>query len=181
MRGVRISSGSLSVLLLLIIGCLYLTLAPAGAKQRGNSAAAKACQKGGYKSLFREDGTGFANTGECVSYAARGGAFKAPVEPVTPMLEWSSSPDGDGFTVTLHGEGLLFPSNIAVMTTIDDGPTMVTVPVLADGTAGPFSGSIPCEVFLPLFRSFKAEATTASGDFISAQINDTEVCPPPGI
>ena len=41
----------------------------------GNSAAAHACQQGGYLNLFRIDGTGFKNTGDCVSYAAHGGVF----------------------------------------------------------------------------------------------------------
>lgn len=41
----------------------------------GNSAAAHACQQGGYLNLFRLDGTAFANTGACVSYAAHGGVF----------------------------------------------------------------------------------------------------------
>src|SRR5687767_4528130 len=41
----------------------------------GNSAAAHACQQGGYVNLFRLDGTGFVNTGDCVSYAAQGGVF----------------------------------------------------------------------------------------------------------
>ena len=39
----------------------------------GNSDAAHACQHGGYLKVFRSDGTGFSNTGECVSYAAHGG------------------------------------------------------------------------------------------------------------
>jgi hypothetical protein len=38
-----------------------------------NSDAAHACQQGGYATLTRSDGTGFKNTGECTSYAARGG------------------------------------------------------------------------------------------------------------
>jgi nitrite reductase (NO-forming) len=43
---------------------------------KGNSDAAHACRQGGYGELVRyEDGTGFANTGECVSYAARGGTL----------------------------------------------------------------------------------------------------------
>jgi hypothetical protein len=43
---------------------------------RGNSAAAHACQQDGYQDLTSEDGeTEFANTGECVSYAAQGGEF----------------------------------------------------------------------------------------------------------
>jgi len=43
------------------------------AAQNGNSAAAALCQKGGYANVMRIDGSLFTNTGECVSYAARGG------------------------------------------------------------------------------------------------------------
>ena len=43
----------------------------------GNSDAAHACQQGGYQSLVGTDG-GFANVGECVSYAAHGGTFVTP-------------------------------------------------------------------------------------------------------
>ncbi|HJQ19131.1 MAG TPA: hypothetical protein VJ867_02210 [Gemmatimonadaceae bacterium] len=41
----------------------------------GNSAAAHACQQNGFQDVFRSNGTPFANTGECVSYAAHGGVF----------------------------------------------------------------------------------------------------------
>ena len=54
----------------------------------GNSPDAKACQKGGWKTLVREDGTPFVNRGDCVSYAAQGGVLEpkptGPVEP-TPL------------------------------------------------------------------------------------------------
>ena len=56
---------------LLILG---IVSSAATAEPRGNSAAAHACQQGGYKSLFGSSG-GFSSVGECVSYAARGGAF----------------------------------------------------------------------------------------------------------
>jgi hypothetical protein len=36
--------------------------------------------QGGYLDFTREDGTAFANTGECVSYAAQGGTL-VPVSP----------------------------------------------------------------------------------------------------
>jgi hypothetical protein len=39
----------------------------------GNSDAAKACRQGGWQHLYRTDGTGFKNEGDCVSYAAHGG------------------------------------------------------------------------------------------------------------
>lgn len=68
--------------LLFVVGCrdavaptelslVSTRLAAAG----GNSDAAHACQKGGYLELFRTDGTGFDNTGACVSYAAHGGVL----------------------------------------------------------------------------------------------------------
>ena len=53
----------------------------------GNSGAAKSCQKGGYKNLFRADGTGFRNTGQCVSYAAHGGTFATKC----PVGSWSAT------------------------------------------------------------------------------------------
>ena len=34
----------------------------------GHSDAASACQKGGWRSLHRSDGTAFENQGDCVSY-----------------------------------------------------------------------------------------------------------------
>ena len=54
----------------------------------GNSAAADACQEGGYSSLVGvQDGqiTTFGTTGECVSYAARGGRLVA-ASVVQPCL-----------------------------------------------------------------------------------------------
>jgi hypothetical protein len=41
----------------------------------GNSANAKACQKGGWQQLVRADATTFTNEEACVSYAAHGGVF----------------------------------------------------------------------------------------------------------
>lgn len=59
--------------------CAVLALAAGVATARagngGNSADAKKCQKGGWKSLVRSDRTPFANEGDCVSYAAKGGTL----------------------------------------------------------------------------------------------------------
>ena len=41
----------------------------------GNSANAKSCQKNGWKSLYRSDGSTFANQDDCVSYSAHGGTI----------------------------------------------------------------------------------------------------------
>jgi len=45
----------------------------AGAAKGGNGENAQACQKNGWQSLFRPDGSPFADEGECVSYGAHGG------------------------------------------------------------------------------------------------------------
>ena len=49
-----------------------------GKGKGGNSAAAKACQKGGWKNWVWTDQTPFKNSGACVSYAAHGGVLTAP-------------------------------------------------------------------------------------------------------
>jgi len=41
----------------------------------GNSTNAKLCQKNGWKTLYRSDGSAFANQDACVAYAAKGGTF----------------------------------------------------------------------------------------------------------
>ena len=48
----------------------------ASAADRGNSANAKLCQKDGWGTLVRSDGSSFANQDECVSYAAKGGTLQ---------------------------------------------------------------------------------------------------------
>ena len=60
------------------------TLAIAGG---GNSDAANACKQGGWQNLVRQDGTGFKNQGDCVSYAAKGGVPKAKAAPSTAVSE----------------------------------------------------------------------------------------------
>jgi putative hemolysin len=72
---------SLAVMLmgtLFVVGCSESTTPTSlstqtFALQASNADAAHDCQKGGYQTLFRTDGTGFKNAGECVSYAAQGG------------------------------------------------------------------------------------------------------------
>jgi hypothetical protein len=70
-------------LILVLCAGLALTVGMATATAEdgpGNSDAAKACQKGGWQDLVREDGTEFKNTGDCVSYAAQGGMLE-PKQP----------------------------------------------------------------------------------------------------
>ena len=53
----------------------------------GNSDAANACKQDGWQNLVRQDGTGFKNQGDCVSYAVKGGVLKAkPTGGSVPVL-----------------------------------------------------------------------------------------------
>jgi hypothetical protein len=63
--------------MLVLCAALALSVGIGTAAAGGNSDAAHACQQGGWQNLVRQDGTGFKNTGDCVSYAAQGGVLKA--------------------------------------------------------------------------------------------------------
>jgi hypothetical protein len=65
-------------ILLVCCAALALTVGVATATAGGgNSANAKLCQKGGWQTLVRSDGSSFANQDECVSYAAKGGTLSS--------------------------------------------------------------------------------------------------------
>lgn len=64
-----------AVLVLCAVVALTVGIASANAGRGGNSANAKACQKGGWHTLLRSDGSSFRNQGACVSYAAHGGVL----------------------------------------------------------------------------------------------------------
>ena len=68
----------------------------------GNSANAKLCQKGGWMSLVRSDGTSFNNQDECVSYAAKGGALQ-PKPPCTAGSDNFSDDAGGSQPTTFAG------------------------------------------------------------------------------
>jgi hypothetical protein len=70
---------------MMVVPALAFTTA-AGAAKGGNSANAKACQKGGWQDWVREDRTPFANQDECVSYGAKGGTLTAPL-PSQPCYD----------------------------------------------------------------------------------------------
>ncbi len=71
------------------------TGAAEGAADGGNSANAHLCQQGGWQDLTTSTGESFVNTGDCVSYAARGGVL-AP-KP-TPMKRFQATCEESGGT-----------------------------------------------------------------------------------
>jgi hypothetical protein len=79
-------------IVVIICTCLMSVLpnAAVAAPGGGNSANAAQCQKGGWQQLQRTDGSRFSNQGDCVSYAAQGGAL-VPIA-ATPVVQMI--PDG---------------------------------------------------------------------------------------
>src|SRR5215510_7552110 len=73
-----------------VTASIAVPLAVAGG---GNSDAANACKQSGWQNLVRQDGTGFKNQGDCVSYAVQGGVLNTkpaaapePVKVSEPMF-----------------------------------------------------------------------------------------------
>ena len=88
---------------LLLVPCcaalaLSVGLTTATAGNGGNSANAKLCQKGGWQTLYRSDGSSFAKDGECVSYAAHGGTLSA-IPPVFQQAASDCTAAGSNFTI----------------------------------------------------------------------------------
>ena len=61
--------------LALVVAAVATT--PAGAATGGNADNATLCQKDGWKTLYRDDGSTFASQGDCVSYGAKGNTILA--------------------------------------------------------------------------------------------------------
>jgi hypothetical protein len=68
----RVPRYSWSVVVVALTVALSVGVATASAGEGGNSANAKLCQKNGWTTLVRSDGSSFANQSECVSYGAHG-------------------------------------------------------------------------------------------------------------
>jgi hypothetical protein len=135
-----------------ILLSLMAVLPLAGAAQ-GNSVAAHACQGDGYKTLVGINGETFANTGECVRFAAHGGLFADG----TDVLE--------GNIVVPAGYSVAFTSTLEACNALEfgywasDGSGAVLDSIPADGCPGTvdtsvLSGSIgpfPTDVVLTVY------------------------------
>jgi len=86
---------------ILSIIALALTMAPIGAAASAPARLAP-CLDGGFAVVARADGTGFANTGDCVSYAARGGTLFRKLDASSLYMEFRGAggppgtPDANG-------------------------------------------------------------------------------------
>ena len=66
----------LTVVLVLLLGLTLAGPMASAAQNGGSSAAAQACQQGGYEQFVRsEDASRFSNAGDCTTYVAQGGTL----------------------------------------------------------------------------------------------------------
>lgn len=125
MRATYRTFRTIAVTMLVLMGLLTTMPLTATAKPGdnggpGNSGAAHQCKQGGWQSLAREDGSGFGNQGECVSYGAQGGILVDVVD-VPPavsisLAHWLDSPvrschatiSVSGFSPGTHDLSLVF-------------------------------------------------------------------------
>jgi hypothetical protein len=71
---------------MIVAAAAAVIMVPLALAAGGNSDNAKACQQGGWQNLARQDGTGFNNQDECVSYGAHGGVLKTKPIPVSGLI-----------------------------------------------------------------------------------------------
>lgn len=86
----------------LATGLFVITAGVISAAPGGNNASAKICKD--WASLFREDGSTFADRGECTSYAAEGGTIlTSPPAPPLPNLVVVNAPSPAAGTYEASG------------------------------------------------------------------------------
>lgn len=122
----------LLALLLAMVGVLAMA-GTAAAAPGGISAAAAACEDGGFAAYTRADGTSFNNAGQCVNYAARGGELVQAVSLTIVLTQTSST----GGIVELQGVGLLPGSAVTTDAWYPNGTSLLGVhrgDVEPDGT-----------------------------------------------
>jgi len=96
-------AGALALTATMMVGLVGLA-SPAGAAS--NSDNAKACQKGGFVNYSTTSGAKFASTGDCVSYAARGGTLVPLPDLVIDTNCTQASPSNLTCDVKIRNAGL---------------------------------------------------------------------------
>jgi hypothetical protein len=124
----------------------------------GNSNAAMACQMGGWQTMVRQDGTAFQNTGDCVSYAAHGGAL---VPEGSHLITFDEFPVGTLITTQYaSSDGVVFSGTPGPV--IADDFANPTSPVLSPG--GFFSGTLDLEFVSPADGTSPASVASVAFD-----------------
>jgi len=135
--------------LALIALALALLVAPVGAAPApppGNSAAAKACQNGGYAQYIGPDGQPFRTPGECVQFVAQGGTLQMPLAPLTlTATVWPMVPGATvGAVISVLLTGYTFGDRICF--TFVEAATGAYVP---SGNESCYDTSMSGNVYLP--------------------------------
>jgi hypothetical protein len=172
---------------ILLVCCAALALtagvANAFADGGGNSEAAKACQKGGWQTLVRSDGSAFHNQSDCVSYAALGNVL-LPLSSA-PCLNggWQAPAqrgDGSGFgsesgcTTYTSGGGIVYkPSLLAVPSTVVEDQNIA---VIASGFHPNSTGQWTITVLPSNSSSILTAVTDANGGFTGSDVFTSGAC-----
>jgi hypothetical protein len=114
----------------LLLSLLIIPAAAGAAPGGGNSQYAQACQKGGYENFTRTDGSTFANTGDCASYAAGGGTL-VPVVRLPDLLP----------TVACVTDPTLWSGVRCTFTIVNVGTVATTGPVRLQVALAPPAGT----------------------------------------
>jgi hypothetical protein len=97
----------------------------AGSSNSGNAAQ---CQHGGWQSLTRSNSVAFRNTGDCVSYAAQGGAFASATESQRDCESFggsfSTDPATDEFGLSSVGDQVVWTCNARTVSTTTSNQTL---------------------------------------------------------
>ena len=147
----------------------------------GNSAAAAACQGGGYVDWTDAAGNAFRNTGACVSYAAHGGTLvPIVVDPVNPFSV-SYRPSGtSGFDATVTGSGLEPNSSVDLFLTWGGTSAFIGDVAGASGEVA-FTASGVCTSLGSPLTEVAVAGTPAGGEQTEypVPLPDASICPPP--
>lgn len=145
----------------------------------GNSAAAAACEDGGFVNWTDESGNAFRNEGACASYAAHGGTLVAVV--VSPFSVMYEAAGPNGFRATLTGTGLEPNSGVDLVVTRGDISQFIGDLADANGDVT-LTASLVCVSGGASITAMGANGTPAGGEFTEypLPVPDATVCPPPG-
>lgn len=159
--------------LLVTLALTGLTPLPAGAEDTDQ------CKDGGWATLRDAADQPFKNQGQCVSYAAQGGAF-APVGTIDLALAATSGPIcgpfGQCIALTITGSDLAPGTDVTLTATVPGGVpgTEVVGQVLADGTVFIQSGQVGVgHIQCGRFTALAVSAVDAGG----ATVTDTAALP----
>ena len=121
-------------LVVLSILATVLAVVPLAASAAGPAnSVAQSCQQGGYQHLYRSDGTGFLNAGDCVSYVALGGRFLRVGS--SPSLTITFNAGDADYSVVVTGSDLQPGSSVWLYVYLTDRSSAQQIgTVAADGT-----------------------------------------------